>query len=226
MVSPIVNDFYLPLSRERLETYRPPSGSDLDILTNYFWNIDLSEALMPALHAVELALRNTIHAALTQQCGDAMWFYERGLLEHNQLGEFARALGNVSRKRHALTAGRIVAELTFGFWVTLLSAPYEQRIWQPNGYALLKAAFPHATASRKEIHTRFNNIRELRNRVAHHEAIWSRPNLLQEHTHIHEAINWISPPLHQSIHAVDNFPTTLGGRPQVRANLKARFNLP
>lgn len=226
MVAQLVTDLYRPLSQTRLETYRPPQGSDLEMVTNYFWNIDLAEALMPSLHAAELALRNTIYAALEAKYQNPMWFYEPNALEPNQLGDFARMLVKVAKKPQPL-AGRIVAELTFGFWVTLLSGPYEQRIWQPGNYALLTAAFPHVgPMSRKDIHTRFNNIRELRNRVFHYEAIWNRTNLSQEHADILEAIGWISPTLQQAIQAVDDFPSMLTGRADVEAHLKVRLGLP
>lgn len=84
------------------------SGSDLEMLTNYFWNIDLIEALVPCLHAVELALRNSIHAALTAQYGTKMWFYEPGVLESSELIGLGRALQSAARKP-PLRDGRIVA---------------------------------------------------------------------------------------------------------------------
>lgn len=226
MVAQFVADLYLPLSQVRLEAYRPAGGDDLAMLTNYFWNIDLAEALVPSLHAVELALRNSVHVALTNRYGTDMWFYEQGHLEPGQLSQFANALREIGKKSPP-RAGRLVAELTFGFWVTLLSAPYEQRIWQPDGYALLAAAFPQASdRSRKQIHDRFNAIRELRNRVFHHEAIWNRSNLQQEHADIHQAVQWISPTLHRAIHAVDDFPTAVNRRAHVEARLKSYLGTP
>lgn len=225
MVAQLVQELYLPLSQARLEAYRSPSGSDLDMLINYFWNIGLAEGLMPALHAVELALRNTIHTALTKRQGTDMWFSRPGILGAGQVIEFTTAYRRVARNP-PVTAGKLVAELNFGFWVTLLSGPYEQSLWQPEGYGLLRSAFPHVVSSRKYIHDRFNAIRLLRNRVFHHEAIWHRPNLLQEHDAIHEAIRWISPTLHRAIHAVDNFPANFSGRAQVEADLKARLGIP
>ncbi len=81
MSAQFVSDLYFALSIDRLEAYRSANGSDLEMLTNYFWNIDLIEALVPCLHAVELALRNSIHAALTTQYGTEMWFYQPGVLE-------------------------------------------------------------------------------------------------------------------------------------------------
>ena len=226
MVAQFVSDLYLPLSQNRLEAYRSPGASDLEMVTNYFWNIDLAEALVPSLHGIELALRNSIHTALTAHYGTEMWFYLPGLLESGQLNQLAAALRNVSN-RPPLVAGKLVAELNFGFWVALLSARYEQRVWQPQSYALLATVFPHATGlSRKQIHDHLNPIRDLRNRVFHHEPIWYQMNLLQLHADIHQAIRWISPTLHRAIHAVDGFPTAHAGKAQVEASLKAHLGIP
>jgi hypothetical protein len=143
---PVTSDFvdrlYQALSRERLEAYRPPKGSDLDMLTNYFWNIDLIEALVPAMHAVELALLNSIHAALTDRYATDMWFYQPGLLDSSELVQSGRALQYAARKP-PLSAGTIVAALNFGFWVALLAGRYEQRVWQPEGFMLKDVVFPN-----------------------------------------------------------------------------------
>jgi hypothetical protein len=225
VVAQFVSDLHLPLSQTRLETYRPLGGSDLDMLTNYFWNIDLAEALVPSLHAAELALRNSIHAAPTNLNGMDMWFYQPGLFETSQLGEFARALLNVSKKGTP-TSGRLVASLMFGFWVSMLNSPYEQRLWATIHYALLHTVFPNAPGSRKEISDRFVMIKDLRNRVMHYEPIWNDTQLFTKHYEIHDAIRWISPTLHRSVHAVDNFPTIFNGRAQVEAGLKQHLGIP
>ncbi len=224
MVARMVSDLYLPLSRARLETYRPAGASDLEMLANYFWNIDLAEGLVPSLHGIELALRNSIHAALTDHFGTDMWFQQPGLLGAWHLSEFTKARNSVARNP-PMTAGKLVAELNFGFWTGLLAGPYEQPLWRPNGYALLRAAFPNVATSRKQIYDRFTGIRELRNRVFHHEAIWHRPNLSQEHSAIHQAINWISPTLHRAIHSVDNFSRNYNGKAHVEARLKTLLGI-
>jgi hypothetical protein len=224
--SRFVPDLYLALSQDRLEAYRPPAGTDLDMLTNYFWNIDLIEALVPCMHAVEVALRNSLHNALTVHYGTDMWFYQPGVLESQGIINLGRALQDAAQKP-PLRAGKIVAALNFGFWVSLLGGKYEQRLWQPNSFALQKTVFPHASGvSRQAIAQRFDAILKLRNRCFHHEGIWYRPTLQQEHSDIHEAIGWINPTLQQAILAVDNFPQTATGRAQVEANLKAQLGIP
>lgn len=220
-----VTDLYHALSQDRLEAYRSTDGSDLDMLTNYFWNIDLIEAIVPCMHAVELALRNSIHSALTIQYGTEMWFYQPGVLESGGMINLGRALQDAAA-RSPLKAGKIVAALSFGFWVSLLSGKYEQRLWQANGFALQKSVFPYAAGqSQQDIRRRFDDILKLRNRCFHHEGIWYRPALQQEHADIHEAIGWISPTLQTAILSVDNFDTVFNGKESVEADLKRRFGL-
>jgi hypothetical protein len=165
-----VNDLHLALSAERLEAYRRESEDDLDMLTNYFWNIDLAEALVPCLHGVELALRNSIHREFSNRYVTDMWFYLPGVLDSGGLEKLAEAVRKASHKP-PLRAGKVVAAFTFGFWVSLLSSRYEKQYWQPDSFALVKAVFPHATGvGRHDISKRFNEILELRNRVFHFEG--------------------------------------------------------
>ena len=218
--STFVPDLYLALSQDRLEAYRPTGGTDLDMLTNYFWNIDLIEALVPCMHAVELALRNSLHNALTSHYGTDMWFYQPGVLESGGVINLGKALQDAAQKP-PLQAGKIVAALSFGFWVSLLGGKYERRLWQPNSFALQKTVFPHAAGvSQQAIAQRFHAILKLRNRCFHHEGIWFRPALLHEHAEIHETIGWINPTLQQAILAVDNFPQAVAGRADVQVRLK------
>src|SRR3954467_4955423 len=120
------------------------------------------------MHTVELTLRNSIHDALTAKYGTDMWFYQPGVLESQGVINLGRALQDAAQKP-PLRAGKIVAALSFGFWVSLLGGKYEQRLWQPNGFALLQTVFPYAAGhSQKAIGQRFDNILKLRNRSFHH----------------------------------------------------------
>jgi hypothetical protein len=243
VVARMVADLKASLSHPRLESYRPSHGSDLDMVVNYFWNIDLAEALVPSLHALEVALRNAIHTSMTiAHDNNDLWFFIPGLLEPNQLKDLGTAYGRVYKKPQPIS-GRLVAALMFGFWSTLLNSPYEQRLWSPNNFASLYATFPHTASvsgrllTRKEIQERFQMINEFRNRVFHYERIYSwdyiRGNPLapiprtaeQDHRDIHEALQWISPTLHQAIHAVDNFAAAWNSRAQVELDLKKRLGV-
>lgn len=199
--------------------------TDLDMLTNYFWNIDLAEALVPCFHGVELALRNSIHREFTKAYGTDMWFYQPEVLDSGGLEKLSDALRKAAA-RPPLTSGKLVAAFTFGFWVSLLSSRYEKQYWQPDGFSRLKAVFPDAPGvGRHHIAKRFNEILDLRNRVFHFERVWHRPTLETEHANIHEVIGWISPTLHQAIHAVDDFPAIHKGRSGVETRLRVHLGI-
>lgn len=75
----------------------------------------------------------------------------------------------------SVTAERVISGLDFGFWTNLLTSTYEESrthtlLW-PN---LLTTVFPGAPANTKRhiIEQKFTQIRELRNRLSHYEAIW------------------------------------------------------
>jgi hypothetical protein len=63
---------------------------------------------------------------------------------------------------------KVVAELTFGFWVDLTGRHYNNPLWVGRR---LSAAFPNTTSPRHDVLTRLKEIQRLRNRISHHERI-------------------------------------------------------
>ena len=61
------------LSTQRLQRYRQANDGPFDHLGRYFWNMALSEAAYPALHQLEVALRNSFYDAISSAHGPA-WF--------------------------------------------------------------------------------------------------------------------------------------------------------
>lgn len=208
-------DFERTIGRERLDAYRVPAGDDLEMLANYVWNMTLSEALYPALDGIEIALRNSIHAAAVARFGTDRWFDTQAVLplKANELKALTDAKRSLSRRGRPLTPGRVIAELHFGFWINLFNAPYEQFLWspQPGRTNLLRATFPYvprAFRARQRLRDHLDKIRRLRNRVFHHEPIWNwnLPNLSDQHGQIIDAIGSISPRTRQVIDIFDRFP--------------------
>lgn len=100
----------------------------------------------------------------------------------------------------------MVAELSFGFWTTLLNRKYEGIFWP----RLLEETFPHLVASKRTRATlskRFEKIRRLRNRVFHHEPIWKFEDLETRHSEILETLGWINRELERTVTMIDRFPT-------------------
>lgn len=230
MVQAYITNLERGVSRPRLSKYRPHNGTDLEMAVNYFWNIELSEALYPGFAALEVTLRSSVHEALTAREGTDMWFRTR--LEPGQLRAYADAYLNLLRdlKGQHPTSGQIVVQLPFGFWTTLLSQPYNQSLWAPQKSALFKAVFTHLPPvpnNRHFVHQRYNTLRLLRNRVMHHEPILFRHDLYKEWDGMIEAIGWINPTIRDSVLVIDRFDATFRhGKARIEAALRQRFNLP
>lgn len=150
MIAKYVVDLQLPISQNRLERYRPKDafgnhiGSDMEMLVGYFWNMALAESLYPCLHGVEIALRNAIHATLTNRYQSEEWWRRQSVRMFPSQLKTISDIEEDHRRRHQIpiTPGRLISELNFGFWTTLLSQPYESRIWRYKHFVLLSQVFP------------------------------------------------------------------------------------
>lgn len=195
------------LSGERLGAYRDRTGGDgLQLFSHYTWNMALSESLYPALQVLEVALRNSIHNAARAHFGCDDWFNDRALVNSShEIAALNKAHRTLQRQRRPLDSGRVIAELSFGFWTSLLDRRYEQVLWP----RLLKAAFPEMPRrlrTRQNLSRRFQRIRHLRNRIFHHEPIWHWKDLARQHRDTLEAVAWIEPAAQALVTAVDRFP--------------------
>jgi len=77
----------------------------------------------------------------------------------------------LQKNKLIITHHKLIAELSFGFWTSLFGRKYEE-VWRH----CLRKIFKDCNGKlvRKDIFPRLNEIRELRNRIAHHEPIFRR----------------------------------------------------
>lgn len=211
------------LSEERLAGYesRTPGDGDLDTFCHYAWNLALGESLYPTLQCVEVVLRNAVHGAARGEFGNDSWFDDSSIINSRfEVEAIAKAKAKLQRQRKPLDPHRIVAELNFGFWTSLLDRRYEQILWP----RLIRAAFPHMPRrdrTRRNLLARFNEIRKLRNRLFHHEPIWYWTDLEDKHEHLVAALNWMEPAIADLVTSLDRFPDVYtNGRVSVETNLR------
>jgi len=225
IVSQFIAALERPVSSLRLENYRSATGSDLEMVVNYFYNLELSEALYPTLQAFEIALRNSIHITLTDHHQTPYWFDQEGFLPQRQERQINDARSTLTKEGKPHDPDRIVAALHFGFWHSMFNSPFEQSLWRPNQLALVGQVFPQASRkqrNRQQVWDRIDRIRIIRNRVMHYEPIWRRTRLADDHANILEALNWISPAMHDTIAMCDRFPVVQDGG---RADMQQRIQL-
>ncbi len=194
------------LHTERLDAYRRDGADHATTLSRYLLNMALSEFLYPLLQFAEIALRNAVHRELTTRCGTDAW-YDSALarLTPWQQDKVAEAKNSLVKRRKSLTPGRIVAELTFGFWTGFFNNAHART---GIGSYLSKNAFPLAPATEQyqaKLDRRWQDIRDLRNRVFHHERILHWKNLDARHQAILELIEWMSPELRDLAGSIDRF---------------------
>jgi hypothetical protein len=193
------------ISQERLSRYLAATRGDIhSALHLYEHNIAVSESLFGFLHGLEVAVRNSIHHTLSHDLGMSTWF-EGDVALPWSTGE-TLSLTSVmidmvtdakAKLSPAASPGKIVAELTFGFWPTILTKRFHNVLWLSS----LHNAFPQATVPRSMIHLRLEVIRRLRNRIAHHEPILTSRNMVytgfKDHPYIAlpsllECVEWVS----------------------------------
>ena len=196
----LLDELEASLSRARLGTYLDATGGDREgAIRLYAWNTAVSAAFYGPLQGLEVALRNAMYRGLAERYGEA-WYDNRDAgLDRGAMERIAGARTELARDGHGDDPPRIVAALSFGFWVSLLGpggrigagrkANYEMTLWRP----ALRGAFAHrATLTRKEAHRPLNALRTLRNRIAHHEPVFAR-DLARDHERIVEVVGWITP---------------------------------
>lgn len=211
------------LSPERLVPFRERGDGDdpAPAIGRYLHDLALAQAVYPALRWAEVMLRNRLHRVIADAHPERggrrfpTWLdaAEPLLLPGEQL-RVARVLAELHAEERAMPPalrrrrrkpGRLVSRLGFGFWTRLLDGRYAswRAMRRPFWPRLLPEAFPHCPAplrTRQAVHARFVALKQMRNRVAHHERIG---HLVDDgfHDRCLEAIGWMAPRLAEDLRA-------------------------
>lgn len=127
-----------------------------------------------------------------------------------------------------MTPGRLISELHFGFWTYLFDAEYGAGPNKPGILwpTLLPIVFPqNPSIQRGEASRRLVAIRQLRNRVFHHEEIWSRKNLWDEYQGMLTLLAWMSPESAMVLTEFCQFPAVYREPPTDPATIPRHFRL-
>jgi hypothetical protein len=180
------------LSPARLARYMPAAENDKNLaLRLYIWNARLCEAFYLPTQFAEVVARNAIHKPVLKRFGPS-WHTEnrfKGLLPDRLRDELECVVREERKCRgNDLTVNHVVAGLSFGFWLHLLTHSYEHHLWQ-NG---LRHSFPNLPkkAGLRELYGQFDRLRKFRNKIAHHYAIFDR-GPMAEFQNTLEVIGWV-----------------------------------
>jgi len=117
------------VSPERLQRYETIAAGDAArALRLYTWNTALSESLYGPIQGLEVTLRNKIHQRLRDQFGTRWYDESRVGLQYAQRDQVLRAKQSLQHQGKPLDPPRLIAELSFGFWVGLFGRRYETHL--------------------------------------------------------------------------------------------------
>lgn len=185
------------ISYARLSSYRHAFNcTDEEALHYYYWNQILSSELYILTHNIEICLRNQIHNELSKEVsfvknGNTLdnfnWFDFFEFLipdanapsgkKLNQTGEaFKKIRRDLTRKNVPITPQNIVSNLEFGKWAYILRTRSYKDGKPIDWNKCLAKIFPNLNTSKKKnreaMNARLEEIRLLRNRIAHLEPVW------------------------------------------------------
>lgn len=164
---------------------------DVSALELYTWNAQVAAALMVPLHVCEVVVRNAAHQVLETLYGPR-WPWSPALHRSlpNPRGTYSPRWDLEKVRAEHTTAGKVIPELKFVFWEKLFTGRHDGRLWTPH----LMRVFPNLSPAppvsqhRLQINKDLEQIRELRNRIAHHEPIFAR-NLVDDFAKIERLVD-------------------------------------
>ena len=156
---------------DRFAPFLEATGLDSAKAVNlYMWNIEVSSAFWGGFHLLEVSIRNAIHTKFVEHAVMEEWWEADIPIHDAERDSIFEAQRKVSALQDAPTPGHVIAELHFGFWVSLFANNYHSALWVNR----LENAFPNYSGTRKDLHVDLERLRKLRNRIAHHEPIYRR----------------------------------------------------
>jgi len=176
-------------SHERLGRYLAAcSDEPVKALTLYKRNLQISSGFYVPLQCFEITLRNKLNEEIVRNF-DRDWLHRGNLPVQSDTYDWIQsAIKQVSFA--GASNGAIVAELSLGFWVSLVAQRYAETLWKKCLFRAFTCNGRHM--NRKLVHQRLNALRRFRNRVAHHEPIIFN-DLANTHAELIEAISWMCP---------------------------------
>lgn len=194
-----VGDLGKTLSEARLGRYKSLANGDAKgALLLYCWNISLGQCLYWPLHAFEIALRNALADVLKAQFGDE-WFEDiksfstyQGSKSNKELDQIDKAKDKLDEDGHKYTHDNIVAAASLGLWHGLFKQEYEKKLYIPYFATLFDVS------NREEAYRKIQQVKRLRNNIAHHEPIivsskhQTARELYKDYKVILKMIRWIN----------------------------------
>ena len=171
------------ISQERFSAY----GS----IGEYEQNLTFSKQSYISLSILEVALRNSIDKLLSTKISDS-WYEADWFLTKDSRLKILQAIELLEKRKESISKHKIIAELSFGFWVNLFKKPYEKKL-RVNDLKKIFPNFPPRNSkivNRDSLYKELNHLRNFRNRVFHHERVLNKDGYNDIFNEINEILKY------------------------------------
>ncbi|MFH5209525.1 hypothetical protein ACHIPZ_15175 [Antrihabitans sp. NCIMB 15449] len=184
------------LTRQRLSSYLNATNSDLDrAICLYEWNTEAAAGVLSLAAMTEVVVRNAMDVSLRRWSRRhhrmETWF-DHAPLDARGLADIADARSRAIKRQPAEIHGKVIAELSFGFWRYLAGSRYLTSLWIPALRYSFPEGHPDIGRRRKDVERRLQRLAFVRNRAAHHEPIHQR-KLIDDVADAVALAAWVSP---------------------------------
>ncbi|MCT7533912.1 hypothetical protein N5T95_00060 [Aliarcobacter cryaerophilus] len=185
------------ISSERFRSY---SGID-----EYLENLVFSKKAYIPLSILEISLKNSINDLLTDKLGEN-WLENKDFLTNDSLRKIDEARNILYKRAELISKSKIIAELSFGFWVNLFKKPYEKKLRTKDIQKIFTNLPPkkEKIINREVIYKELNHIRNFRNRVFHYEKVINKDNYNQIFDEIDEVLFYFDKELFDCVKKANN----------------------
>lgn len=212
-----ITSFVETVSKPRLSKYIKASrGNIKEALLLYHWNSQLSQALYLPLQTWEISLRNKLNSFLCWKYNPQWPRDERAvrILAKPQNVRLRETIQRQTRDRTTSpTTDQLVADLSAGFWVSLLGKSYDIPFaWRYNLSAKIFKNDP--SIDRQAAFDACDRLLDLRNRVAHHEPIFHL-DLAGRRADLDQMLHGLCGPTQHYMASACSFAAVWGSKPAV-----------
>jgi len=170
------------LSKSRFEQYKN--------MSEYIENLQACKNFYIPLSLVEIAFRNSLNSYFLKTIGND-WLFNKKFIKPQQLDKIEVSKKILYQQNKKATHENVLAELSFGFFVTFLKRPYKEHL----RYKDIKIIFPNISSDGEQINRHFifvkiNNIRVFRNKVFHHDKIINKQEFENMKENIYEILTY------------------------------------
>ncbi|MFP4487403.1 MAG: hypothetical protein ACLFOC_10595 [Campylobacterales bacterium] len=134
------------------------------------------------------------------------WYEDEKFLTKDSIKKVNEAKDVLFKRGEKVTKSKIIAELSFGFWVNLFKKPYANKLRTKELQKIFLNMPPKETKTinREVLYQELNHIRNFRNRVFHYEKVLNKDDYNNIFSEIYEILEYFDIELAEYTKSMNN----------------------